>query len=201
MSTSATKERLFEVIGKIDKTFKPKLNEFYNSSTNNPQMARRFNTNNGWIAWYDDSGEYHYINAKDYGGNYQEAMKQWGISGFQQDNNISVAGSNGPMREEDEVAPENLAVSPVGGVEEGALNEASSISPIHNYVYFAYNFPSDFIKKAWAEEPNMVQHLENKFSGFYKQYGAKGVMNTFYTELDSENQKILEDWIMANYHG
>ena len=47
----------------------------------------------------------------------------------------------------------------------------------------------------------MVQHLESKFAEFYKQYGAKGVMNTFYTELDNENQKILENWIMANYHG
>ena len=134
MSKYATKARLFEVVGRLDKTFKPKLNEEVSPDNNDK--------------------------------------------------------------------PENIAVSPVGGVvEKSEINEAQSISPIHNYVYFAYNYPSDFIEKAWAEDPNMVQHLKSKFDGFYKQYGAGGVMNKFYTELDNENQKTLEDWIMANYHG
>jgi len=128
MRSKYGKERLFEVTGRLDKTFKPALNE--------------------------------------------------------------------------DIAPENLAVSQVGGVvEKTNLNEASSLSPIHNYVYFAYNYPSDFIEKAWANNPNIMNHLKNEFSGFYDRYGANGVMNKFYTELDSENQKILEDWIMANYHG
>lgn len=100
------------------------------------------------------------------------------------------------------VINEEIAISPVGGVvEKTEINEASSVSPIHNYVYFAYNFPSDFIKRAWGNEPNMIEHLESEFAGYYKQYGANGVMNKFYVELDRENQKILEDWIMANYHG
>ena len=113
------KQRLFEVVGRLDKTFKPKLNEEVSPDNNDK--------------------------------------------------------------------PENIAVSPVGGVvEKSEINEAQSISPIHNYVYFAYNYPSDFIEKAWAEDPNMVQHLKSKFDGFYKQYGAGGVMNKFYTELDNE---------------
>jgi hypothetical protein len=102
----------------------------------------------------------------------------------------------------EEVAPENIAVSSLGGVvEKTDLNEASSKSPINLYVYFAYNFPSNFIEKAWANNPNIMEHLKSKFNGYYAKYGAEGVMNKFYVELDSENQKILEDWILHNYSG
>ena len=84
--------------------------------------------------------------------------------------------------------------------EETNLNEASSYSPIHLYVYFAFNFPSDFIEKVWANN-NLMEHIKSKFDGYYNKYGADAVMNRFYVELDRENQQILEDWILKNYSG
>ena len=192
MSKHATKERLFEVTARLDKTFKPRLNEV--SYANNIEEFKNL------VAVLDNK---QFDAAKQMldsiiNNDNLEALKAY-LAEMGEYETQSWVTNNASMSE---AVPENLAVSPVGGVvEKTELNEASSISPIHNYVYFAYNFPSDFIKRAWAEDPNMVQHLESKFAGFYKQYGPKGVMNTFYTELDNENQKILEDWIMANYHG
>jgi hypothetical protein len=221
MSKHATKERLFEVTGRLDKTFRTKLNEEVLPTPNAPrplyQIAKEIRQD--WKNVY--FGAVPYLQAMmslnsiddNYGMDSAKSIVLYFLS-----NASTWRGENAKrikselkkmaglkeefMREEDEVAPENLAVSPVGGVvEEGGLNEASSISPIHNYVYFAFNFPSDFIKKAWAEDPNIAKHLEGKFSEFYSRYGANGVMNKFYTELDGGNQKKLEDWIMANYHG
>ena len=221
MSKHATKERLFEVTGRLDKTFKPKLNEELMPSPNQPrplyQIAKEIrqdwkNVYFGAVPYLQamstlnsindnymmDSAKsivlYFLSNASTWRGETAKRIKAElkKMAGLKEEF----------MYEEDEVAPENLAVSPVGGVvEKTEINEASSISPINNYVYFAFNFPSDFIKRAWAEEPGMAKHLEEKFSAFYSKYGANGVMNKFYTELDAGNQRILEDWIMANYHG
>ena len=220
MSKNATKERLFEVTGRLDKTFRTKLNEAILPDSTQPrplyQIAKEIrqdwkNVYFGAVPYLQammslgsiddrygmDSAKsivlYFLSNASTWRGETAKRIKSElkKMAGLKEEF----------MYEENEVAPENLAVSPVGGVVEGDLNEASSISPIHNYVYFAFNFPSDFIKKTWAEDPNMVKHLEDKFSAFYSKYGANGVMNKFYTELDGGNQKKLEDWIMANYHG
>lgn len=69
------------------------------------------------------------------------------------------------------------------------------------YIYFSFNYPYNFIEKAWADNKNLINHLKEKFDSYYKKYGAGSVMNQFYVNLDSENQQILENWIENNYHG
>jgi hypothetical protein len=220
MSKRATKERLFEVTGRLDKTFKAKLNEEVIPSPNQPrplyQIAKEIRQD--WKNVY--FGAVPYLQAmssldsidSNYGMDSAKSIVLYFLSNAStwrgetakriKSELKKMAGLKEEFMYEEEVAPENLAVSPVGGVvEKTEINEVSSLSPIHNYVYFTYNYPSDFIEKAWAENQGMAQHLKNKFAGFYDRYGANGVMNKFYTELDGENQKILEDWIMANYHG
>jgi len=82
------------------------------------------------------------------------------------------------------------------------LNEDSSKSPINKFVYFGYNYPSiNFIDEVWSDNPNLAKHLKDKFMGYYKQYGSDAVMNRFYVELSSENQRQLEEWIINNYSG
>ena len=83
-------------------------------------------------------------------------------------------------------------------IKEVILNE--SASPIHKFVYFGYNFPSDFIEKVW-EDSHLVNHLRNKFDEIYARVGAKAVFNYFYINLDRGNQQKLEDWIINNYEG
>lgn len=88
--------------------------------------------------------------------------------------------------------------------QDGEMNmneDMAGNSPIHKYVMFAYNFPRDFIERVWQDEPNIANHLKEKFSGYYSQYGSQGVLNAFYVNLDGENQRKLEDWIINNYNG
>jgi hypothetical protein len=82
------------------------------------------------------------------------------------------------------------------------LNEGSGLgTPVNKWVYFSFNFPYNFIGMVWEGEAMLVNHLNEKFLSLYDKYGAAGVMNKFYTELDSGNQKKLEDWVLANYKG
>lgn len=76
----------------------------------------------------------------------------------------------------------------------------SSYSPICKWNYFCANYPYDFIETVWADNPNMANHLKEKFSDFYSSTGAYGVMLKFYLGLDGENKKILEDWVMNNFY-
>ena len=74
----------------------------------------------------------------------------------------------------------------------------SDLTDIAKFVQFAYNFPPKFIEEAFnSEGQNMVNHLEGKFNEFYNKVGASCVMLKFYTELDSENRKLLENYILS----
>ncbi len=80
------------------------------------------------------------------------------------------------------------------------LNESSSKSPINKFVYFGFNYPPNFITEIWGEG-SLGDHLISKFKGIYGRVGPDGVMNRFYVELDSSNQRKLEDWVIENFRG
>jgi len=84
---------------------------------------------------------------------------------------------------------------------EEILTEARNSSPFHKYVYFAFNYPNNWIEKIWEGNTHMIEHLNTKFNSAYSRYGSKAAMNMFYVDLDSDNQQIFEDWVMANYNG
>lgn len=68
-----------------------------------------------------------------------------------------------------------------------------------NFAYFCSNYPSDFIEKAFVNEPEKIKHLKSKFADAYASAKAIGAVVRFIHELDSENQEILLDWIDKNY--
>jgi hypothetical protein len=76
-------------------------------------------------------------------------------------------------------------------------------TPIHKWVYFGYNYEPDFIETIWNGEVSdrLIQHLKSKFNDAHRIAGNKGAMNWFYSELDSANRAILENWIIKNYKG
>jgi hypothetical protein len=74
--------------------------------------------------------------------------------------------------------------------------EMGGVSPIRKFVQFGYNYPHNFIKEIWGDTV-LAKHLEGKFSSYYDKVGPEGVMSRFYTELDYENSKMLEDYIMS----
>ncbi|MCK9430384.1 MAG: hypothetical protein M0R17_10320 [Candidatus Omnitrophica bacterium] len=78
------------------------------------------------------------------------------------------------------------------------LKESDSL--IHKFVYFGFNYPNNWVNEVWKDNPTLAKHLNTKFHSIYNKVGARAAVNTFYTELDSENQHILEDWINNNYN-
>ena len=74
------------------------------------------------------------------------------------------------------------------------------INAIINYTYFCMNFTYKFIEKCWADEPEQIPHLNEKFNEVYNRRGT-AVIPFFMCELDAENQQKLAKWINENYVG
>ena len=75
-----------------------------------------------------------------------------------------------------------------------------SLIAINKWVYFCMNYPHNFIEQAWAGEQWLIDHLTGKFNGYYEDYGPRGVMNTFYCNLDGVNKQKLMAWVMDNFN-
>lgn len=65
---------------------------------------------------------------------------------------------------------------------------------VQNWVYFTFNYPMGFVKDAFDS-----RHLEEKFSSSYERFGSKGVLMSFWANLDANNREILSLWIKNNY--
>ena len=74
----------------------------------------------------------------------------------------------------------------------------SNSEAIINFMYFGHNYPHDFISKVWGDDSSMSQHLADKFSSMYSEYGTMTIFRWF-MELDHINKNILLDWISDNY--
>ena len=69
---------------------------------------------------------------------------------------------------------------------------------IHHFVMFAFNYPHDFIEKAWADT-NDVHFLSHKFQQCYDSSGPRGAMCKFWAELDDTNREKLANFIETQY--
>ena len=80
------------------------------------------------------------------------------------------------------------------------LNEGQSDGNlIEKWNYWCANYDYEFIEKAWANDQLMAKHLRSKFDRDYEMVGSYGVMNMFYLDLDGENRRILEDYVINNF--
>ena len=61
-------------------------------------------------------------------------------------------------------------------------------------MYFAHNFPFNWIEGVWADEPYLVSHFNDKWKG-----GTQGFFD-FYMNLCEGNKEKLEQWIEDNYN-
>lgn len=81
-----------------------------------------------------------------------------------------------------------------------ALNEGQSDGNlIEKWNYWCTNYDYDFLEKAWADNPNMMEHLKSKFDYYYDKVGSYGAMTMFYLNLDDKNRRILEDYVINNF--
>lgn len=68
-----------------------------------------------------------------------------------------------------------------------------------NLAYFAANYPSNFIEKAFERQPDLIPHLKGKFAKCYASDKPLGAVLRFIYELDEDNQETLLTWIDRNY--
>lgn len=80
----------------------------------------------------------------------------------------------------------------------GNISSSDYHRAVNHFVYFCMNYPHNFMD---AFSGGMKDHLQSKFDRAYEKAGSRGAMLTFYTELDTENQKALLTWAMNNYAG
>ncbi len=80
------------------------------------------------------------------------------------------------------------------------MDKQISLIAINKWMFFIYNYPSDFIDKVWADEPYLVKHLKGKFNYCYETIGAYGAIPAFYAELDSKNKVKMMSWVMDNFN-
>ena len=74
------------------------------------------------------------------------------------------------------------------------------ICTVKDFVMFGFNFPADFVEKAFESQgTSMVNHLKEKFKEAYDRGGSRGAMSTFYAQLDSINQSLLESYVAKYY--
>lgn len=153
MKSKYGKERLFEVMGKLDKTFKPTLNENifdrFTIEVNRPDYKGTIKRDRtGWML-YDvtDSPE----EAGPFG-DLRSLMDYYDIDKTQMTGDYVRH-----LREEDKVAPENLAVSSVGGVVESPEQTTKNQ---YKYMIITFNRNDDITNKEiiYLDRPDLTKY-------------------------------------------
>ena len=87
-----------------------------------------------------------------------------------------------------------------GTFEDEGISNSGCQQDVKKWVYWCFNFndPQEWIGELQGAP---AQHFMNKFEEYYDHYGADGVMNRFFLNLDSTNQEILINYVMNNYKG
>ena len=75
-----------------------------------------------------------------------------------------------------------------------------ALKAINKFYYFSMNYPSNFIKQVWADDPSLASHFEGKFELYYDRYGSYGAINAFFGSLSQNNQIKLMTWVMENFN-
>lgn len=73
-------------------------------------------------------------------------------------------------------------------------NDLNDKRVINKWIFFTFNYPSDFIEKCWSDDPYLAEHIRYKF----EYYSCN--INRLYCEIDNENKNRLLDWVLENYN-
>jgi hypothetical protein len=75
-----------------------------------------------------------------------------------------------------------------------SVSDSNYSAIIKHWNLFCFNYPYDFVEKAFNND-----HYEVKFTRSYESAGSVGAVNRFFTELSSNNQETLTNWVYDNY--
>ena len=73
-----------------------------------------------------------------------------------------------------------------------AISNDNYAKIITHWNMFCFNFPYGFIENVYGEN---TSHFEMKWVRAYESAGSTGAVNKFYTEMSSNNQRLLTDWV------
>lgn len=70
------------------------------------------------------------------------------------------------------------------------------IFAIMQWIFFCYNFPEPkrLCQEIWGGN-GLAKHIYHKLVGYQMNF------NKLFCELDSENRRLLLEWVINNYHG
>jgi len=85
--------------------------------------------------------------------------------------------------------------------DEAEEKKDAAADQITNFMYFAYNFPTGWIQKAFGEGTSLANHIEAKWQNLNKRNGHGGTANVFnlFMELSDGNRETLCTWVAENY--
>ena len=93
-------------------------------------------------------------------------------------------------------------------------NAKVAMAAINKWYYYAMNYNvapveiEDYAGKRTELLPDCLnafpihlrEHLAKKWDTLYGLYGSRAVLMAFYGELDSNNKKLLMEWVLNNYN-
>ena len=73
---------------------------------------------------------------------------------------------------------------------------------VSKVIMYAFNYDHKFIAKAFADDENLANHFQAKFSSFYSRFGnGEQAFLYLYTAMTSDNRATLVEWIDTNFKG
>lgn len=72
---------------------------------------------------------------------------------------------------------------------------------INSFAVFQFNYNRNFIEEAFKDRPHLIEHFQRKFLDYHQKHGAKAAVIVFYMELDTENRRLIADYVIrSDYH-
>ncbi len=178
------------------------------------QEGRKFKKDNpGDIGWHSHPGYAHdkelIKDALEIRYSELESYK-FGISGKDEDNGVKYIQKRIPALVEMISTDKHVMINDKGICQYQNTSDDPGQCPSDNpsleqTIMFINNVKQDFIEQAWKGNPHIINHLNDKLSGYVKQseegYRSGAVMIRFLTELDSDNRKILGNYIVKTHPG
>ena len=78
----------------------------------------------------------------------------------------------------------------------------NGVEQITEFMYFANNFPHNWIQQVWSGNASICNHIASKWSNLNERNLYGGTLNFFklFMELDGGNRELLCEWIAHNYN-